>query len=133
MPRNFNRSERVAGLLRRELAQLIQMEIKDPGVGLVSVSDVEVSRDLAHAKVFVTVFDPGKAADSIRALKRAAGFLRSRLGSELKMRNIPELHFVHDDSVETGQRLDDLIEKAVRADRDGSREEAAQGEEGPDQ
>lgn len=117
MPREFKRSERVSGQLRRELAQLIQAEVKDPAVGLVSVSDVEVTRDLSHAKVYVTVFKPEAAADSIRALKRAAGFLRTRLGQELRMRNVPELHFTHDDSVEKGQRMDSLIEQALESDR----------------
>lgn len=116
MPKDFKRSERVSGQLRRELAQLIQRELKDPEIGLVSVSDVEVSRDLAHAKVFVTVFDSERADSSIKALKRAAGFLRSRLGQDLRMRNIPQLHFMHDSSVETGQRMDDLIARAVQSD-----------------
>ncbi len=116
MPREFNRSERVAGSLRRELAKLIQMEMKDPGVGFIGLSDVEVSRDLAHAKVFVTVFESDKAQSSLKALKRAAGFLRSRLGQEMRIRSVPELHFHHDDSVETGQRMDRLIEKAVAVD-----------------
>jgi len=116
LPREFNRSERVAGSLRRELAKLIQMEMKDPGVGFIGLSDVEVSRDLAHAKVFVTVFESDKAQSSLKALKRAAGFLRSRLGQEMRIRSVPELHFLHDDSVETGQRMDRLIEKAVAVD-----------------
>ncbi len=115
-PREFKRSERVAGELRRELAQLIQRELKDPAVGFVSVSDVEVSRDLSHAKVFVTVFDEAAAADSLRALNKAAGFLRRRLGQEMRMRSVPELKFQHDSSVETGQRMDQLIDKAVAAD-----------------
>ncbi|NNE06776.1 MAG: 30S ribosome-binding factor RbfA [Xanthomonadales bacterium] len=117
MPREFNRAQRVSGQLRRELAQLIQSELKDPEVGLISVSDVEVSRDLSHAKVFVTVFNEGDAEASIKALKRAAGFLRSRLGSELRMRSIPMLHFLHDDSVEKGQHMDELIERAIGSDR----------------
>jgi ribosome-binding factor A len=117
MPRDFKRSERVSGLLRRELAQMIQQEIKDPEVGFVSLSDVEVSRDLAHAKVYVTVFNSEHAADSIKALKRAAGFLRTRLGQELRMRSVPQLHFEHDDSVETGQRMDQLIDKAIGTDQ----------------
>ena len=116
MPRDFSRSERVAGEMRRELARLIQMEVKDPAVGFVSVSDVEVSRDLSHAKVFVTVFEEDKAKDSIRALNKAAGFLRGRLGQEMRIRSVPELSFRHDDSVETGQRMDQLIEQAVAAD-----------------
>ena len=89
MPREFNRAQRVSGQLRRELAQLIQLEVKDPAVGLVSVSDVEVTRDLSHAKVFITVFNEADAEASIKALKRAAGFLRSRLGNELRMRSVP--------------------------------------------
>lgn len=122
MPREFKRSERVSGQLRRELAQLIQSEVKDPELGLVSVSDVEVTRDLAHAKVFVTVFDPATAATSLRALKRAAGFLRSRLGQGLRMRTIPQLHFLHDDSVERGQQMDELIDAAVKADRGAAKD-----------
>lgn len=118
MPRQFNRSDRVAGSLRRELAKLIQMELRDPEVGFISLSDVEVSRDLAHAKVFVTVFESEKAGSSLKALKRAAGFLRSRLGQEMRIRSVPELHFHHDASVETGQRMDSLIEAAVAADHE---------------
>jgi len=117
MPREFNRAERVAGQMRRELAQIIQAEVKDPALAFVSVSDVEVSRDLAHAKVFVTVFEPDKARASIAALQRAGGFLRSRLGQNMRIRKVPELHFVHDDSVETGQRMDRLIAEAVASDR----------------
>ena len=116
MPREFNRSERVAGQMRRELAQLVQSEVKDPKVGFVSISDVEVSRDLAHAKVFVTVFDAERAPESIRALQRAAGFLRSRLGQTMRIRNVPELHFRHDDSVETGMRMDELIASVTEKD-----------------
>ena len=125
MPRDFKRSERVSGLLRRELAQMIQREIKDPEVGFVSVSDVEVTRDLAHAKVYVTVFNTDEAKVSIAALKRAAGFLRTRLGQELRMRNVPQLHFLHDDSVETGQRMDSLIEQAVKSDQDTMQDDPA--------
>ena len=116
VPREFNRSERVAGSLRRELAKLIQMEVKDPEVGFIGLSDVEVTRDLSHAKVYVTVFDTETAAASLKALKRAAGFLRSRLGQEMRIRSVPELHFHHDDSVETGERIDSLIEAAVASD-----------------
>ncbi|MCW8926724.1 MAG: 30S ribosome-binding factor RbfA, partial [Xanthomonadales bacterium] len=128
----FNRSERVAGQLRRDLARLIQQEIKDPNVGFVSLSDVEVTRDLAHAKVFITVFDPEKAADSLQALRRAATFLRRRLGQELRLRHVPELHFLHDDSVEQGSYIDQLIEKALSADKGGEEPTLADKEE-PDQ
>jgi ribosome-binding factor A len=129
MPREFQRSERVAGQLRRDLAKLIQQEIKDPEVGFVSLSDVEVTRDLSHAKVFITVFDPEKADESIKALRRASSFLRLRLGQELRLRHVPELHFVHDDSVETGSRIDELIAKALHSDKDGNEPTFAEAEE----
>jgi ribosome-binding factor A len=119
-PREFKRSERVAGQIRRDLARLIQQEIKDPKVGFISLSDVEVTRDLSHAKVFITVFEPDKAKESLQALRHAATFLRRRLGQELRLRHVPELHFVHDDSVEKGSHIDDLISKALNADMDGT-------------
>jgi ribosome-binding factor A len=117
MPREFLRSDRVAGQLRRELARLIQQEVKDPAVGFISVSDVEVSRDLSHARVYVTVFDSEEAPACIKALNRAGGFLRNRLGKILRMRLIPELSFLHDASVETGRHVGDLIDKAVASDQ----------------
>jgi ribosome-binding factor A len=129
MPRDFKRAERVAGTLRRELATLIQMEVKDPEVGFVGLSDVEVTRDLAHAKVFVTVFEPDKAEGSVKALNKAAGYLRRRLGQEMRIRSVPELHFVHDASVETGQRMDDLIATALAADQHGDGDTDSSSEE----
>ena len=129
MPRDFKRSERVAGQLRRDLAKLIQQEIKDPEVGFVSLSDVEVTRDLSHAKVFITVFDPEKAKESLKALRGASTFLRLRLAKELRLRHVPELHFVHDDSVEKGSRIDELISKALSSDRDGFEQTLADAED----
>lgn len=129
MAREFKRSERVAGTLRRELAQLIQMEVKDPEVGFVGLSDVEVTRDLSHAKVYVTVFESDKAASSIKALNRAAGYLRRRLGQEMRIRSVPELHFHHDASVETGQRMDSLIDAAVTSDHKEAGDLERDGEE----
>ena len=130
MPRDFKRAERVAGTLRRELALLIQAEVKDPEVGFVSLSDVEVTRDLAHAKVFVTVFEPDKAAGSLKALNKAAGYLRRRLGQEMRIRSVPELHFQHDASVETGLHMDGLIEAAIAADRRDAEDPVASSEGG---
>lgn len=129
MPRDFKRSERVAGTLRRELARLIQQEVKDPEVGFVGLSDVEVSRDISHAKVFVTVFEAEKAVSSIKALNKAAGYLRTRLGQEMRIRSVPELHFEHDASVETGLHMDNLIDAAVASDRDESGESEPNNEE----
>lgn len=128
MPREFNRSDRVAAQIRRDLAQLIQQEIKDPEIGFISLSDVEVTRDLSHAKVFITVFQTEKAEATLAALRRAAGYLRHRLGQGMRMRSVPELHFYHDASVEAGMRMDGLIGAALAADQ------GAQGadEEGQD-
>ncbi|HKX56647.1 MAG TPA: 30S ribosome-binding factor RbfA [Xanthomonadales bacterium] len=117
MPREFNRSERVAGQIRRELASIIQQEVRDPDIGFVSLSDVEVTRDLAHAKVFITVFEPEKAQASIKALQSLAKFLRHRLSQEMSIRSVPELHFHHDASVETGLKMDQLINAALASDR----------------
>lgn len=128
-PRDFKRSERVAGQIRRDLARLIQQEVKDPEVGFVSLSDVEVTRDLSHAKVFITVFDPEQAQTSVKALRRAAAFLRTRLSQELRLRHVPELHFVHDNSVEQGSRIDELIARALNSDKDGSERTLADAED----
>ena len=131
-PRDFKRSERVAGQLRRDLAKLIQQELKDPEVGFVSLSDVEVTRDLSHAKVYITVFEPDKAQESLKALRRASTFLRLRLAKELRLRHVPELHFIHDDSVEKGSHIDELIAKALNSDKDGFERTLAEAED-PDQ
>jgi ribosome-binding factor A len=116
MPREFNRSERVAGQIRRELAQIIQMEVRDPDIGFISLSDVEVTRDLAHAKVFITVFEAEKAQATMKALQGKAKLLRHRLSQEMRLRSVPELHFHHDASVETGHKMDQLINAALAAD-----------------
>ena len=124
MPREFRRSDRVAGSLRRELAQIIQVEMKDPEVGFISLSDVEVTRDLAHAKVYFTLlssdFDHRQATIH---LNEAAPYLRHLLGTSLRsLRSVPELHFVYDESVERGMHLDALIDRAVGAGGDKPRD-----------
>ncbi|MEW6648436.1 MAG: 30S ribosome-binding factor RbfA [Pseudomonadota bacterium] len=112
------RSRRVGEQMQRELALLIQRELKDPRLGMITVSGVEVTRDFAHAKVFVTVLsdDPAQVAQSLEGLRHAAGFLRRELGRRMQLRTIPELHFAHDTSVERGTRLSALIDQAVAAD-----------------
>ena len=103
MAREYSRTVRVAEQLRRELAVLIQQEVKDPRVGMVTVSDVEVTTDLAHAKVYVTVLDgEQKIAETLAALNRAAGFLRRELGRRLVLRTIPRLQFYYDRSISQG-------------------------------
>jgi len=117
MPRDFSRASRLADQIQRELADLIRTEVRDPGVGLVTVTAVDVSRDLSHAKVHISSLqDDQTLQDSLRALGRAAGFLRSKLAHLLSTRTVPELHFVHDESVERGVRLSRLIDEAVESD-----------------
>ncbi len=120
MAREYSRTQRVGDFLKQELATLIQFEIRDPRVGMVSVTDVEVSRDLAHAKVYMTVL--GKetekdAAEAIDALNKAAGFLRTQLARNNNARTTPRLRFFFDSSVGRGQHLSNLIERAVDADK----------------
>ena len=117
MPREFSRSSRLADQIQRDLSDLIRLEVRDPRVGLVTVTEVEVSRDLSHAKVYVTSLAGGdQAAQSQQALQHAAGFLRSRLAQSLKARTVPELHFVYDESVERGDHLSRLIESTKKRD-----------------
>ena len=118
MAREFTRSDRVEDFLKQELAQLIQQEVRDPRVGMVMVTGVDVSRDIAYAKVFVTVVGVDNEADSSEAidgLNHAAGFLRSQLAKRHTMRSTPKLRFYYDASVMRGTELTQLISKA-RAD-----------------
>ena len=109
------RSARIADQIQRELAEVIRLEMRDPRVGLVTLTGVELSRDQSHAKVFFTVLGAASAADeALEGLQRAAGFLRSQLAHRLTTRKVPELHFAYDDSVERGVRLSRLIDEAVK-------------------
>ena len=108
------RRARIAEQIQRELAELIRLEVRDPRVGMVTLTGVEVSGDQSHAKVFFTVLGPESAArDAQEGLQRAAGFLRSGIAHRLSTRSVPELHFTFDESVERGSRLARLIEEAV--------------------
>lgn len=103
--------------MQRELAQLIQFEIKDPRVGMVTVSAVEVSKDLSVAKVFIsTLGDEKELNDTVLVLDKAAGFLRHELGRRMTIRAVPELRFHVDTSIAQGRRLSDLIDQAVERD-----------------
>lgn len=115
MPKDYPRTRRIAEQIQRELAELVRLELKDPRVpGLVTITDVEVSPDQSHAKVFFTVFgDERLVADAAQGLNRAAGFLRTQLARRMKLRTIPQLEFKYDASVERGVRLSHLIDEAV--------------------
>jgi len=118
LPREFSRTKRVGDQIQRDLAQLIQKEIKDPRVGMVTVTAVEVTKEYEKAKVFVTTFgDSNATKETVDALNQAAGYLRKQLGSRLTVRRVPQLNFVHDVSVEQGNNLSALINKAVASDK----------------
>ncbi|HEC29614.1 MAG TPA: 30S ribosome-binding factor RbfA [Gammaproteobacteria bacterium] len=117
MPKDFSRTRRIGLQIQRDLADLIRTQLKDPRVGMISVNAVKVSRDLSHAKVYITTLDDGKRESTLSVLSGAAGFLQHELAQRLSIRHIPHLHFVYDDSIENGSRLTSLIEDAVSADR----------------
>jgi ribosome-binding factor A len=108
------RALRISEQIRRELAELIRLELKDPRVSLVTLTDVELSPDYAHAKVFFTTLaDKALLPDVEAGLRRASGFLRRELGRRIHVHTLPELRFVFDASVERGARLSRLIDEAV--------------------
>ena len=112
---NFARTDRIGQQIQREIAELVRLEVSDPRVRLVTITGVEVAGDYSHAKIFFTRLD-GKHDDAQQGLDSAAGFLRSKLARSLKLRIMPQLHFVFDSSVENGSRLSQLIDKAVASD-----------------
>ncbi|MCP5216079.1 MAG: 30S ribosome-binding factor RbfA [Pseudomonadales bacterium] len=117
---DFSRIQRVADQIQRELASLIQLEMKDPRLGMVTVSAVDLSRDMSYADVFVTVLeqeDKAKREQTLAILTKGAGFLRGRLGHLIKLRIVPTLRFHYDESISRGQHLSALIDKAVQEDR----------------
>ncbi|GAB4063509.1 30S ribosome-binding factor RbfA [Uliginosibacterium sediminicola] len=114
MPKDYSRSSRVVEQIKRELAELIRLEVKDPRVGFITLTDVEITADYAHAKVF---FSSLKGQDNIDevlvGLRRASGFLRRELGRRVRIHTTPELHFVYDNSIEEGTRMSALISKVI--------------------
>jgi ribosome-binding factor A len=114
MAKDYPRSRRVADQVQRELAEIVRLELKDPRVGMITITDVEVTSDYAHAKVYFTLLDGASRADeAVTGLRRAAGFLRSQLARRIKLRTVPQLQFVYDRSVERGIDLSRLIDEAV--------------------
>ena len=123
MAREFTRSQRVADYLQRELAALIQRELRDPRVGMVSVTGVDVSRDIGYAKIHFTVLGSNsadEAKESTEVLNKAAGYLRTKLSKDSNMRSVPQLRFYFDSSVGRGRYMEDLIGRATLADKESS-------------
>lgn len=117
MKRPSQRAHRVGDQIQRELADLLKNEVKDPRVGPVTVTGVDVSADLSHATVrFTHLAGKETAKVAVDALARTAGFLRSELSRRLNLYSVPQLHFVYDDSIESGIRMSQLIDDAIAAD-----------------
>jgi ribosome-binding factor A len=112
--KSFSRKDRVSEQVRRELADLIRTELKDPRVGMVSITDVEVTADYAHAKVyFSTLAGSENVSVVMEGLQKSSGFLRRELGKRIRIHTTPQLHFVFDQSLERGADLSKLIQEAV--------------------
>lgn len=124
MAKEFSRTQRVSQEMQKEIAIILQREVKDPRVGMATVSGVEVSRDLAYAKVFVTFLDvlttapqdPDRVKNGIKALQDAQGFIRTLVGKAMRLRVVPELTFAYDDSLVEGMRMSNLVTNVVKND-----------------
>ena len=114
MKRGQGRPQRIGDLIQRELSDLLAREVRDPRVGMVTITSVDVSPDMSHAKVFFTLLDKSDLASVQEGLTRAAGFLRSHLAKRVKLYSIPELRFQYDESIERADRLSRLIDSALR-------------------
>ncbi|MDX1915653.1 MAG: 30S ribosome-binding factor RbfA [Methylophilus sp.] len=114
MAKEFSRNTRIAEQMRRELADLLQFEIKDPRIGMVTITEVEVSGDMAHAKIFYTAAKA--SASTQQGLEKSAGFLRTQVAKRMLLRTVPQLHFVYDDSIDNGMKMAQLIDAALASD-----------------
>lgn len=117
MAREFKRTDRVGAQIQREMAELVRTNFDVRKLGMITIQAVEVARDFSHAKIFFTFFGGELDQQSVtKTLKQATPRLRHELGQRIRMRIVPELHFVHDDSIERGSRISSLIEQAVQSD-----------------
>ena len=126
MPHTNPRARRIAEQIREELAEIFRREMKDPRIAGVTLTAVEVSRELDAAKVYFTLLS-GESDEVQKALQHASGFLRSELAHRLRLRTVPRLAFSYDVSVERGARLSQLIEQAVEEDRRHHPDDETQG------
>ncbi|MDH3266726.1 MAG: 30S ribosome-binding factor RbfA [Gammaproteobacteria bacterium] len=117
MPREFSRSQRLGTQILRSLSELLRFETKDPRLNDVSLTSVDLSRDLSVARVYFSLLNPEDSPDeAMDGLNKASGFLRAKLGSAIKVRHIPELRFFHDDSAAQSDKISQLINKALHSD-----------------
>lgn len=126
MGREFSRAQRVAQEIKKEIAVILQREVKNPRIGMVTVSDVELSKDLAYAKVYVTfLFDQDEEAIELamQGIHDASGYMRSLLGKAMSLRIVPEIRFVYDHSLVDGMRMASLVTSAVNKDKSRHKED----------
>jgi len=116
MAKEYPRSQRVADQIQRELAQLVQRDMSDPRLGFLSIASVEVSRDLAYATVYVSTLSDVEHDEVIKVLNGAKGFLRREMGRAMRLRVVPELKFIYDDTLEKGIAMSKLIDDAINKD-----------------
>lgn len=117
MPREFSRNQRLGHQLLRTLSELLRFETKDPRIRNISLTAVDLSRDLSIARVYFSLLDPNQDPQpAIDAMQNASGFLRSKLGKAIKVRHVPQLRFVHDDSAEQAVRIGRLIDQTIESD-----------------
>ena len=113
MPKEFSRNQRLSSQMLRTLNEVLRFETKDPRVDGVSLTDINLAGDLSVATVYFSLVDPAaEPSGAQEGLERAGGFLRSRLGSTLKVRKVPALRFQHDDSIARGAEISALIDRA---------------------
>ncbi len=106
-----NKQERIAALIRKNIAEIIQIELKNPHLGFVSIPEVKVSKDFSYAKVYVSFFDKSQAAEGMKVLEHSKGFIRSSLANKMDTRRCPELSFILDDGYEKEERIAELLKK----------------------
>lgn len=114
MPKNYTRKQRVADVIQTALADILQKSAKDLRFGLITITSVDVARDLSFAKIFVSVLEEDKAIETLKALNNAAKYLRYELANAIKLRVTPELRFIYDDSSVRGHRINALINDAFK-------------------
>jgi ribosome-binding factor A len=115
--KSFHRTDRVAAQLRRDLGLIVHAAVREHGLPSVSVSDVEITRDMAHANVYVTALIGDKGPVAVKGLKELAPQLRYKLAQAVRMRHVPELHFMYDDSVDKGEKIEALLRELPESDR----------------
>ncbi|WP_354624643.1 30S ribosome-binding factor RbfA [Psychromonas sp. MME2] len=120
MAKEFSRTSRVAQQVQKELARILQQEVKDPRIGMVTISGVEITRDLAYAKVFVTFLTIGEQTneESLKGLNAASGYIRRLLGKAMQLRIVPEVRFCFDETLTEGLRISELVSGAVKKDKE---------------